>query len=128
MGDDWRLQIGLFEHGTAHALTERLPAGKLSDDLEEVFGKRLVVSADPPNVFVYAGDREQAEAAESKVREGAAGHGWALGTELRHGHPTAGEWEDPDNPLPDSDAAQLAEHRELLAQEREDSEARGYPE
>jgi hypothetical protein len=128
MGDDWRLQVGLFEHGIAHALTERLAAGKLSDDLEEEFGKRLAVSSDPPNVFVYAGDREQAEAAETKIREVAATHGWDIEIELKHWHPTAEEWEDPDTPLPEDDAQRLAEHQELLEQEREDSEARGYPE
>ena len=128
MGDDWRLEVGLFEHGRAHALTERLEAGKLGDDLEETFGKRLVVSADPPNVFVYAGEREQAEAAEAKIREIAAEHGWDIEIELRHWHPTAEEWEDPDKPLPATDSEQLAEHRELLAHEREDSDIRGYPE
>ncbi len=128
MGDDWRLEVGLFEKGTARALTERLAAGKLSDDLEEVFGKRLVVSADPPNVFVYTGDREQAEAAESKIRSVAAEHGWDIEIELKHWHPTAEEWEDPDKPLPENDAQRLAEHQELVETEREDSGIRGYPE
>jgi hypothetical protein len=128
MADDWRLEIGLFEHGRAHALTERLAAGKLSDDLEEAFGKRLVVSADPPDVFVYTGDRAQAEAAETKIREVAAEHNWDIEIELRHWHPTAEEWEDPDNPLPATDSEKLAEHEELLAHEDEDSAIRGYPE
>jgi hypothetical protein len=128
MSDDWRIEVGLFEHGRAHALTERLAAGKLSDDLEEEFGKRLVVSADPPNVFVYTGDRQQAEAAEAKIREVAAEHGWDIEIELRHWHPIAEEWEDPDDPLPATDAEQSAEHQELLAHEREDSGVRGYPE
>jgi len=128
MADDWRLQVGLFEHGRAHALTERLAAGKLSDDLEEEFGQRLVVSADPPNVFVYTGDREQAEAAEAKIREVAAEHNWDIEIELRHWHPTAEDWEDPDKPLPETDAEQVAEHQALLAHEREDSDIRGYPE
>jgi len=128
MGDDWRLEVGLFEKGRAHALTERLDAGKLGDDLEEEFHKRLVVSADPPNVFVYAGDRDQAEAAERKIREVAAEHDWDIEIELKHWHPTAEEWEDPDKPLPTTDAERLAEHRELLAQEREDSDIRGYSE
>ena len=128
MGEDWRLEVGVFGDGAAHALTERLDAGKLGDDLEEEFGKRLVVSADPPNVFVYAGEREQAEAAETKIRELAAEHDWDIEIELRHWHPTAEDWEDPDKPLPATDAERLAEHQALLAQEREDSDTRGYPE
>jgi hypothetical protein len=128
MGDDWRLEVGLFEKGRAHALTERLDAGKLGDDLEKEFDKRLVVSADPPDVFVYAGDRAQAEAAERQIRSVAAEHGWDIEIELKHWHPTAEEWEDPDKPLPTTDAERLAEHQELLAQEREDSDIRGYSE
>jgi hypothetical protein len=88
----------------------------------------LVVSADPPDVFVYAGDRAQAEAAERQIRSVAAEHGWDIEIELKHWHPTAEEWEDPDKPLPTTDAERLAEHRELLAQEREDSDIRGYSE
>jgi hypothetical protein len=128
MGDDWRLEVGLFEKGRAHALTERLDAGKLGDDLQKEFDKRLVVSADPTDVFVYAGDRAQAEAAERQIRSVAAEHGWDIEIELKHWHPTAEEWEDPDKPLPTTDAERLAEHRELLAQEREDSDIRGYSE
>jgi hypothetical protein len=128
MGDDWRLQIGLFEHGHAHTLTEHLAAGKLGDDLEEKFGERLVVSSDPPNVFVYAGSRAQAEAAEGTIREVAAEHHWDIEIQLTHWHPTAEDWEDPDKPLPTTDAERLAEHQALLAQEREDSDIRGYPE
>jgi hypothetical protein len=128
MGDDWRLQIGLFEHGRAHTLTEHLSAGKLGDDLEEEFGERLVVSADPPNVFVYAGSRAQAESAEATIRQVAAEHSWDIEIELKHWHPTAEDWEDPDKPLPTTDAERLAEHQALLAQERGDSDIRGYPE
>jgi hypothetical protein len=127
MADDWRIQIELFEHGRAHALTERMAAGKLGDDLEEAFGNRLVVSADPPKVFVYTGDRAQAETAETKIREVAAEHNWEIKIELKHWHPTAEEWEDPDKPLPANDAQQIAEHQELVAQERADSAKRGYP-
>ncbi len=79
-------------------------------------------------MFVYAGDRAQAEAAEGKIRSVAAEHGWDIEIELKHWHPTAEEWEDPDKPLPTTDAERLAEHQELLAQEREDSDIRGYPE
>ncbi len=128
MGDDWRLQIGLFEQGRAHTLTEHLSAGKLGDDLEEEFGERLVVSADPPNVFVYAGSRAQAETAEATIRKVAAEHDWDIEIQLKHWHPTAEDWEDPDKPLPTTDAERLAEHQALLAQEREDSDIRGYPE
>jgi hypothetical protein len=128
MSDDWRLHVGLFDHGRARALTERLSAEKLGEDLETSFGDRLIVSVDGPDVFVYAGDREQAERAETAIRSVAAEHGWDVEAELKRWHPTAEEWEDPDKPLPQSDADRAAEHAALLAKEREESAERGYPE
>jgi hypothetical protein len=128
MSDDWRLRVGLFDQGTARALTERLSAEKLGEDLETSFGDRLVVSVDGPDVFVYAGTREQAERAESAIRSLAAEHGWDVEIELKRWHPTAEEWEDPDKPLPETDAARAAEHAELISKEREESAERGYPE
>ena len=127
MADDWRLEIGLFEHGRAHALTERLAAGKLSDDLEEAFGERLVVSADPPDVFVYTGDRAQAEAAEA-IRAVAAEHDWDIEIELRHWHPDRGGMGGPRHAAARHRRRALAEHAQLVAKEREDSAMRGYAE
>jgi hypothetical protein len=127
MSDDWRLRVGLFDQGTARALTERLSAEKLGEDLETSFGDRLVVSVDGPDVFVYAGTREQAERAERAIRSLAAEHGWDVEIELKRWHPTAEEWEDPDKPLPASDGDLAAEHEELIRREREEAREQGYP-
>jgi hypothetical protein len=48
--------------------------------------------------------------------------------ELKHWHPEADEWEDPDKPLPADAAAKLAEHEELIAAERKRVEKTGEPE
>jgi hypothetical protein len=128
MSDDWRLQVGLFDGGAARALTERLGAEKLGEDLQSSFGDRLIVSVEGPNVFCYAGDRAQAERAASAIRALAAEHGWDVELELKHWHPTSEEWEDPDKPLPATDAERAAEHAELVAKEREESAERGYAE
>jgi hypothetical protein len=128
MSDDWRLEVGLFEKGRARALTERLEAEKLEDDVEASLGDRMVVSGDGPNVFVYAGDRAQAEAAAKVIRSVAAEHGWDIELELKRWHPTAEEWEDPDVPLPETDAERSAEHARLIEKEREETAERGYAE
>lgn len=128
MGDDWRLQAELFDEGAARALTERLEAERLGEGLETSFGDRLAVSVDGPNVFVYAGDREQAEAAATAIRAIAAEHNWDLELELKRWHPTAEDWEDPDVPLPQTDAERSAERAKLIAQEREETAERGYAE
>ena len=128
MSDDWRLRIALQESGHAHNLTERLDASKLEHDLEGSFHDRLVVSREGGELFCYAGSREQAEKAEQLVRSVAAEHGWQAHYELSRWHESAEEWEDPDVPLPQSDAERAAEHAQRVAKEREETTERGYAE
>ncbi len=128
MNDDWRLRVEFHEDGVAHALSERLNAAEIEHDLEKSFAERVIVSVDGPEVFAYAGTREQAERAEQLIRKVAAEHGWKLESELKHWHPTSEQWEDPDLPLPQTDADRLAEHAALMERERAESEAQGYPE
>lgn len=128
MNDDWRLQVDLHEENHAQALTERLNAQQLEHDLSEAFHDRVIVTRDGAGVFLYAGTREQAEKARDAVEAEARQHGWALDIDFCHWHPSAEEWEDPDKPLPENDAARLAEREELMAREREETAKRGYPE
>ena len=128
MNDDWRLQIDLHDEGHAHALTEHLDAEQLEHDLSDAFHDRVIVSRDGARVFLYAGTREQAERARSAVEADAKQHGWTVDVEFRHWHPTAEDWEDPDKPLPEDDAAKLVEHEALIAREREETARTGHPE
>lgn len=128
MNDDWRLQIDLHEEGRAHALTERLDAEQLEHDLSDAFHDRVIVSRDGARVFLYAGTREQAGRARDAVESDAKQHGWTVDVEFRHWHPTAEDWEDPDKPLPEDDAAKLVEHEALIAREREETARTGHPE
>ena len=128
MNDDWRLQIDVQGERDAGSLTERLNAAELEHELSDAFHDRLIVSGDGPRVFVYAGTREQAERARDLIAKLATTHGWTLDAELTHWHPEAEEWEDPDLPLPESDAARVAEHEELIAAEREQLAESGAPE
>jgi hypothetical protein len=128
MNDDWRLQVDFDEEHLAHALTERLDAQQLEHDLSEVFHDRVVVSRDGARVFLYAGSREQAERGREVVEAEAQRHGWTVEADLSHWHPSEEEWEDPDKPLPEGDAARLAEHEVLMAHEREETARTGHPE
>ena len=128
MSDDWRLRIALPEGGLAHKLAERLHASELEHELEASFHDRLVVSRDGDELFCYAGSRDQAEAAEQFVRSVAAQHGWRADYELRHWHESAEQWEEPDVPLPQTDAERAAEHAALIQSEREELEKHGEPE
>lgn len=128
MNDEWRLRVDFEEEGHGRALTERLEAGELQHDLSAAFHDRVVVSRDGPRVFLYAGDREQAERGREMVSAEAGREGWAVKAELTHWHPAAEEWKDPDLPLPDDDATRLAEHEALIARERAECESSGHPE
>jgi hypothetical protein len=128
MNDEWRLQIDVQGEGNAGTLAERLDAAELEHELSEAFHDRLIVSGDGARVFVYAGSREQAERARDLIVGLAEAHDWALDTELTHWHPEAEEWEAPDLPLPEGDAARIAEHEELIAVERRELEEQGAPE
>lgn len=128
MNDDWRLRIDLHDEGFAHRLAESLQASELEHDLQRSFRDRVIVSVDGSEVFLYAADRDQAQAAEAVVRRIATEQGWSVDSELTHWHPTAERWEDPDAPLPADEAAAAAERAQRAAAEREESAAQGYPE
>lgn len=128
MNDDWRLQIEAGAEGDAGALEQRLNAADLEHELSEAFADRLIVSRDGGRIFVYAGTREQTEQARDLIAGLEAEHGWSLAIAMSHWHPVAERWEDPDLPLPADDAARLAEHEELIADEREQLRESGEPE
>lgn len=124
MNDDWRLRIEMNEASLAGRLLERLDASELEHELETSFHDRVIVSRENSTLFLYAGSRAQAEQAQAVAERLAADHSWEVGFELRRWHPAAESWEDPDAPLPSSDAERAREHAELIAGER----AHGLPE
>jgi hypothetical protein len=126
--ENWRLRVELDEEGRANRLTEQLEARELTHDLENAYHDRVIVYRDGSVVFCFAGTRSQAEGAGRLISSLAAEHGWHLHSELAHWHPFAEDWEDPDRPLPDTDAERIAEHAALVEHEREETAKLGYPE
>jgi hypothetical protein len=118
MSDDWRLTIDVHEPSRARRLMDRLDASELEHELESSFQDRVVVSRENATLYCYAGTREQAERAESVARRLADENDWQVDVALHRWHPTAERWEEPDVPLPASDAERQAEHAELIASER----------
>jgi hypothetical protein len=127
MSDDWRLHIRLESEQRADDLVELLTKLDIAHDLETSFHDRVVVSHDGAEVFCYADTREQAAAADRAVQTLATERGWQVTSELRRWHPVAERWEDPDAPLPETEAEQAAERAELMQSEREESAAQGFP-
>ncbi len=127
MSDDWRLHVELESENRARDLVELLTKLDIAHDLETSFHDRVVVSHDGSEVFCYADTREQTAAAERAIHSLATERGWQAKTELRCWHPVAERWEDPDAPLPETDAERAAERAELMRSERAESAAQGFP-
>jgi hypothetical protein len=127
MNDEWRLQIDFREDGVVDALQDRLDAAELEHDLSEAFHDRVIVSRDETTVFLYAGDREQAEKARALVERLAREDEEDVEIDFRRWHPLSLEWEPADQPLPEDAAARAAEHQERIAKERQETEEQGYP-
>ncbi len=128
MNDEWRLQIDVDDDGHLASLVERLDAQELEDDLSDAFADRVILSREGGRIFAYTETRGHAEAVRERVVRLDEEHGWSAATELRHWHPVAESWEEPDVPLPASDAAAAAEHAEAIASERERLAETGEPE
>ncbi len=127
MNDDWRLQIDFRADGVADALHDRLDAKELEHDLSEAFHDRVIVSRNGTTIFLYAGDREQAERARELVLRLATADEEEVEVDFRRWHPLSQEWEPADEPLPEDAAARAAEHQERIAKERKETEEQGYP-
>lgn len=128
MKDDWRLRVDLHEQGDAHRLTERLEASDLEHELETSFHDRVIVTRDGAEVFCYTDNRTQANGVEKLIDSLARQHGWCADHELRRWHPQSEHWEDPDLELLRTGQQRVAEHEQLIGDERAESRAEGYPE
>lgn len=127
MSDDWRLQIDFREEGPEDALLDRLDARELEHDLSSAFHDRVIVSRNGTTIFLYAGDREQAERARGLVERYAADNREDLDVDFARWHPLALEWRPADEPLSDDAAARAAERQARIAGERRETEEQGYP-
>ena len=125
MSDDWRLRVDLHEGGHARSLTGRFEAGELEHDLESEFHDRVVVSRDGAEVFLYAGSREQAEAAGKLINSLAAGRAGSSTPSSGAGTRPRRRGRRSRSLAPDDDAA---EHARLIAAERDQLRRTGTPE
>jgi hypothetical protein len=124
MNDDWRIEIDAADEGEALLLIEALggPGPGHGEGpgqtLGTAFGDKVIVSREGARIYLYAGTREQAEAARETARKLADEHGWEMRMTFTRWHHEAEEWVDADEPLPATDAERAAEHGELVEEER----------
>jgi hypothetical protein len=76
--DDYRVRVDLPEEENASGLLSRLGLGSWADELaQELEGRRLVVSQDEDELFVYAASAAQAEQARAIIEREVAEEGVA---------------------------------------------------
>jgi hypothetical protein len=124
MDDDWRLQIDLEDSGAAGKTADLLRSADLELDLKGDVDQRVAVSHEGERIFLYAADRAPLDQAQTAIRKFLDDKGWQATLDLRHWHPAADAWEDPDKPLPSTAAGKEAEHEELMATEEAETAAR----
>jgi hypothetical protein len=125
MNDDWRLQIDLEDEGISGKVADLMRSNELENELAFDLKDSVIVSREGERIFVYAATREPLDLVREKTAEFFDSKGWKGEFELRHWHPVADEWEDPDDPLPTSEADKEAEHEQLIATEDAETAARG---
>jgi hypothetical protein len=124
--DDWRLCITLAGSEHAQALTGRLEAEELTDEVARTLGDAIVVSRDEAEVFLYADTHDALRSAEEIVRADLARHGWTAEIVASRWHPDAEDWESADAPQAATAAQREAEHARLMQREDAEAAANGY--
>ena len=125
--DDWRLHVTLAGSEHAEALSGRLEAGELSEEVTPELGDAIVVSRDGREVFLYADTHAALRAAERIVRADLARHGWNAELVASRWHEDAEDWEPADAPGATTAAEREAEHARLMRREDAESAAFGFP-
>ena len=128
MNDDWRVQVDFVEESLADSLHDRLDAEELVHDLGRAFDDKVIVSRDGTTIFLYAGDRDQAEKAQVLVEQLAQEQQEDVEVSFTRWHPEAEEWRPAGESLPADGEATADEHAARVARERQETEESGYPE
>jgi hypothetical protein len=121
VAEDWRVTVTLSEADEAARLVTALrehEAGEAPD-------RRVAVSANGPNVFLYADTEAAARAAEGAVREALEAGSFNGNIGLDRWHPLEERWEDASVALPQTDEERRAEHELLEAEETAESRTSG---
>lgn len=109
MADDWRIHVELPENAEGLLARLGLHLGSRARDLaRDLEGRRLVVSRDDGDLFVYAGTRREAERAREVIEAELADEGVQAHTSsVQHWLEGEGRWSD-ELPRPSADEELLA--------------------
>lgn len=123
--DDWRIEVELDDQEHGYSLGERLRALDLDDDARERLGRRVIISRDGSQVFLYAATETQSREAERVVRELVAADDLTAEISTTRWHPVEQAWEDAAIPLPTTPEEIAEEHASLEAAEAAEAQREG---
>jgi hypothetical protein len=123
--DDWRVTVTFDDEAHVRHAIQSMRDHQVERDVRRRLGDRVAVSADGPNVFLYAGTEGAAREADRVVREILAQRQLTAAFKVDRWHPIEQEWEDAGAPLPQTAGQRQAEEERRVADETEESEETG---
>ena len=119
--EDWRVTVALSDETNVQQTVQSVREHEVADDVRQRLGDRVAVSADGPNIFLYATTEAAAREADRVVRDILKQRQVSADSTIDRWHPVEQEWEAATVPLPDTDAAVQAEHQHRIAEETQES-------
>lgn len=129
MADDFRVTIEFEDEGHGLHFGRLLSERELERELRDRLGDGVVVTRDGPHVYLYAGTRQQASAAERAARDALAeqDEGGRVAA-IERWHPIEDRWEDAEAALPQTDVQVQREDERRRQDETEEAQEEGYAE
>jgi hypothetical protein len=128
VGDDWRVELDVAEHGGLQHLLDGVREHKVTRAARDRLGDRMKVTVDDDRLFVYTETEPQAHEAERVLRELAADRALEVRATVARWHPVAQRWEPLGDALPTTTAERGAERKVRDAQQEAEAAQRGYAE
>jgi len=117
--DDWRVTISVSQ-----AQPSFFPR-QAAEEIRRQVGRDIGVGAGEAQIFLYAGTETAAGEAERIASDVLAQHGLAAESAVHRWHPIEEQWENPDVPMPETEAERQTEHRRLVDTETTEALATG---
>ena len=123
--DDWRVTISVSGQAPAGQAQQSSSLRQVEEDVRGQVGRSVAVGAGDAQIFLYAGTETAARDAERIALDVLDQHGIAAESALHRWHPIEEQWENPDVPVPQTEAERQAEHQRLEDTETAESLATG---
>jgi len=117
--DDWRVTIS-----ASQAQPSFFPR-QAAEEIRSRVGRDVGVGAGEAQIFLYAGTETAAAEAERIARDVLAQRGLTAESAVHRWHPIEEQWENPDVPMPETEAERQEEHQRLVDAETTEALATG---